>query len=601
MIILQNQHKLLSSKTKSELAKKGINPFKAQDATGVKYPLVVPPYSQKGSLGESKPWQLAVDSLEKDLNVITQTLNDLETLFKQEDIWREVWTRLNKIDTILAAANTGDMESYTETFHDYSQLFDYPLNYPAASGYEIDFQKGHLRLAEDVKVNPRIKIDDASVLFDVYPENSVVKETGSLQEIFNPDSMGWVVEISGSEQINIVLTIKFSKPVRLNSVEIDYTGRIRIAEVSADTKSFSALDPAGQVWVTETTETKSLRIVIQKEAYDSTGDMAHYFCLRGIALFLRRFISYGNFISHAIPVRKKHVSVNTVASLPANTSLQTYIGFQESVDITWTKVSDSTTVEIPWSTNIVEETFTNQLAEPDNKTGLVQLYTLRSEPNLFNIELYPGYDSWCIESMKCDSEEATLASWYEYKRHHAISTSFVEMERTTSVKSGTLYRFYAYVFCQSAVEYPNWRPGAPNCKISTYVNNYEQPLHEDGITLKFRQGWNLLEIIVLPDTDSYFNALFDFRQIGAMSSVIRGSATLVEPHELLLNSQTLTLFAVDGQKVLMNYDTDSSPSRYFCRYYIKQDTPLYLRVMYVMETKNPDFSPVIHSYTVHFS
>lgn len=598
MITGEVQQDILSAEKQRELARRGINPFMVQEPIETTQPMFTPPESEIGSLGLAEPWRRAAEDLEKDIAVISAAVQRLDVLLKQGETWDEVKGRVGKMEAMLRPAEVKNINTHVVTFDHHHYIHDVPLDYTSETKCEIDFWKGCIKLPEEGDTSPRVDLSGASVVLNVYPEGCKTQERGSLHGLFTDESAGWTAEISGSEQIDVILTVRLPQPVSLNTVEINYVGKIEVKSVSAGGKELLAVDPTGSTWVTEAIEADLLRIALHKEGFDLTGEAVHYFCLQGISAYLRRYAERGSYVSHALPIRGRSVSLATAVSLSPNTFLQSFIGFQRGKDVTWHKVEESEWIEAPWAQNAIEESFSIQA--PQIVEYPLLLHTLAAEPDDFSIELYPGYNSWAIDEVKYEGLEVELAIWYELASSRKVSRWYTGAEKTVVLQPTKLYRFYAFIFCQKEARLDGWRPGAPDCNLAVYINNRKQHTRNEVTDLVFEPGWNLIEIVVLPRASSNFNTLFDFRQVGSISSVVDGSARQVDYRDIILSEPTLRNFAVDGRNILVNYGREAIPDRYLCRYYIKRSEPWYLRVMYVMETRISDFSPAVYSYAVHY-
>jgi len=612
LAVKSKQNKLLANNGISWLVKHGTRPEGVlvseyvRNITGDRssYLTACPPI-EAGTTASSGQWKTALENLNTDLEAIRRQLTVLESGSLEND-WQYIKRQLAYVEGLNSIKTDSATGSFVERFTHLSYLFDKEAEELPEQNCEIDFQRMCVTLQQQDGWCSKQDISDSDMLWRVEPAKSPTKQSGSITSIIAGNDEAWVLSAGDTTSATLVITVRPRRAVTGNTVFVDIISRYDDISVLVNGNKATAVNEDKTWWVFSTQPVSSIELVITKSNYDTDTGKKHYFCIRNITLLYNKYTNNGTYVSHAVEIEGSEVRVKPEISLPEGTSVTYHIGFQEDRRIHWQIVSAGKWVRIPWlgdkTTEYISYNPTDTPVQTEN--GIYVLYQFSEQPDVSSIELYPGLNMWAVENVTVDNGEPTLENWFKL-RQGATIYRYIPMSTGLTVHSGQMYRLYTYALIDmpDGAVIENWRPAPASAACNVYVNSIEQAKENNKYNLKLYNGWNLIEIIVTPDKEFFFDPMLYLEDSASITCLSQKPAQIVSLENMKHtgSSPVLNIAAYHNGMLLVNYPAKSTGfMRYLCRYYIQGSTGALVRFMASMDTDTPDFSPILTGYTIQW-
>lgn len=557
----------------------------------VKAPPVVP-----GEVANPADWESAIKNIDLWLSAVEETIKNIARGSTAGALRRaeSILTGMELENKARLKQGGQDSGRHVYTFEYLPLDFEYGVENLPESSCEIDFYRQCATLRQEDGWCSRILPENARVYWYVEPEGCKVEQLGSVEDLIGEKPQGCILTVTGAPNTGatLVMEIELAEKPTLNYIIVDANGQGSI-KVFVNDKEVQSVDGEQKWYMFPATGVEMIRIQIEKTGYDDDSRSAMYFSLRGIEMGLRKYRKDGVLVLPPVEINCTEVTAVPDASLPAGTSVDTYVGFQRGKRVEWHLVSPDQWLKVPGLPAKSEELLTVAL---DGQSELYKLAELHDTPLLSSLELYPAYNMWVAERKPAGaSTQCSLQFWYAANGTPAVE--FIPAYGSTILQDGYIYRFYTYVKCDDQAAISRWRPQPENTPHKVYLNWIEQVPTSGYYDLHFKKGWNLVEIIVVPNNNTAFAPLLAVGDIGAIMCGTPGSA-IVKPFVAFLQEEEPNLKSAgcSGSSLYVRHNKGTVGNvQYLCRYYTDRGTRVTVRPMIIMKSSSSDYSPVLSS------
>lgn len=596
-------NELLAQEERMKQLRRGI--LHAQAPTPVEEMLVPPPV-EDGKTALTADWERAIAGLEKSLTALETAVSNLEAQ-ALENGWQQIASKLSRLETASRMVSAGRGMGWEAYAFDHAPLtLETDNTHLPANDCEIDYQRQCATLMQEEGWCSQIDISDAKIGWYVTPDGCSAEQIGLLTDVLSGSGNGWMLILGGSSQVVLHIDIALPRTTRCNGIRLDCAGRMDDIELTVDGDRVPAID-RGATWFAFPARTvQRIGIKMIKNSYDTDRALTHYFCLNRISVHLFRYKKSGVYVSHPIAINGTEAAVTPEISLPGGTSADLFLGLQAGRNFNWYAVEKGEWLKLPWYEDPSVEYFTYNPAEAGRYADLYELFRFEELPTPSSIILYPGHNMWVVERLPAgEGAAATLESWTKQSAGAAPEMSLLDTGSSMIVSEGNLYRLYTYAYVGAGDDetITGWRPHPVEIPHSVYINWERQEQEEDYYNLVFRRGWNLIEIILLPGEETPYAPLLDLEEAASITSMVRGSATIVTLDELQyggIKKNPAVVAYHDGVLYTGYEPPGGDPLRFACRYHKEYKETISARVMVVMHSNTEDVSPVLTGFAVQW-